>query len=72
MRRMLRLLAWQDPAVVFGPNGEYPGIWVESTTTGGIADKAGILPGDIIHEVETISDRHRRNNEGLLRHPERA
>ena len=41
-------------AVVFGPNGEYPGIWVESTTTGGIADKAGILPGDIIHEVETI------------------
>jgi len=41
-------------AVVFGPNGEYPGIWVESTTTGGVADKAGILPGDIIHEVETI------------------
>ncbi len=41
-------------AIVFGPNGEYPGIWVESTTTGGVADKAGILPGDIIHEVETI------------------
>lgn len=41
-------------AIVFGPNGEYPGIWVESTTTGGIADKAGIKPGDIIHEVETI------------------
>ena len=41
-------------AIVFGPNGEYPGIWVESTTTGGIADKAGIQPGDIIHEVETI------------------
>jgi S1-C subfamily serine protease len=41
-------------AIVFGPNGEYPGIWVESTTTGGIADKAGINPGDIIHEVETI------------------
>lgn len=41
-------------AVVFGPDGEYPGIWVESTTTGGIADKAGIRPGDIIHEVETI------------------
>ncbi len=41
-------------AIVFGPNGEYPGIWVESTTTGGIADKAGIEPGDIIHEVETI------------------
>ena len=41
-------------AIVFGPNGEYPGIWVESTTTGGIADNAGIKPGDIIHEVETI------------------
>ena len=41
-------------AVVFGPASEYPGIWVESTTTGGVADKAGILPGDIIHEMETI------------------
>lgn len=41
-------------AIVFGPNQEYPGIWVESTTTGGAADKAGIKPGDIIHEVETI------------------
>lgn len=41
-------------AIVFGPNGEYPGIWVESTTTGGIADKAGVEPGDIIHEVEDI------------------
>ncbi len=41
-------------AIVFGPNGEYPGIWAESTTTGGVADKAGIKPGDIIHEVETI------------------
>jgi hypothetical protein len=41
-------------AIVFGPNGEYPGIWVESTTTGGVADEAGIKPGDIIHEVETI------------------
>lgn len=41
-------------AVVFGPNQEYPGIWVESVTTGGTIDKAGILPGDIIHEVEGI------------------
>jgi S1-C subfamily serine protease len=41
-------------AVTFGPNNEYPGIWVESTSTGGIADKGGIKPGDIIHEVEDI------------------
>lgn len=41
-------------AIVFGPNQEYPGIWVNSVTTGGIADKAGIEPGDIIHEVEDI------------------
>ncbi|PKO05866.1 MAG: hypothetical protein CVU41_09585 [Chloroflexi bacterium HGW-Chloroflexi-3] len=41
-------------AIVFGPNSEYPGIWVNSVTTGGIADKAGIKPGDIIHEVEDI------------------
>lgn len=41
-------------AIVFGPNSEYPGIWVNSITTGGIADKAGIKPGDIIHEVEDI------------------
>ena len=38
-------------AIVFGPNSEYPGIWVNSVTTGSIADKAGIQPGDIIHEV---------------------
>jgi S1-C subfamily serine protease len=47
-------LGMSGSAIVFGPNGEYPGIWVESTTTGGIADKAGIEPGDIIHEVEDI------------------
>ena len=41
-------------AIVFGPNQEYPGIWVNSVTTGGIADKAGVKPGDIIHEVEDI------------------
>ncbi len=41
-------------AIVFGPNSEYPGIWVNSITTGSIADKAGIKPGDIIHEVEDI------------------
>ncbi len=41
-------------AIVFGPNQEYPGIWVNSVTTGGIADKAGVEPGDIIHEVEDI------------------
>ncbi len=41
-------------AIVFGPNQEYPGIWVNSVTTGGIADKTGIRPGDIIHEVEEI------------------
>lgn len=41
-------------AIVFGPNSEYPGIWVNSVTTGSIADKAGIQPGDIIHEVEDI------------------
>jgi len=41
-------------AVVFGPNQEYPGIWVQSTTTGSAIDKSGILPGDIIYEVEGI------------------
>ena len=41
-------------AIVFGPDGEYPGVWVQSITTGSIADKAGIEPGDIIHEVENI------------------
>ena len=41
-------------AIVFGPNSEYPGIWVNSVTTGSIAEKAGIQPGDIIHEVEDI------------------
>jgi S1-C subfamily serine protease len=41
-------------AVTFGPNNEYPGIWVESTATGSIADKVGVEPGDIIHEIEDI------------------
>ncbi len=41
-------------AVTFGPNNEYPGIWVESTATGSVADKAGVEPGDIIHEIEDI------------------
>lgn len=41
-------------AVVFGPNQEYPGIWVQSTTTGSVIDKSGIMPGDIIYEVEGI------------------
>jgi len=41
-------------AVQFGPNQEYPGIWVESIKTGSIVDKAGVKPGDIIHEVEGI------------------
>ncbi len=47
-------LGLSGSAIVFGPDGEYPGIWVESTTTGGVADKAGVEPGDIIHEVEDI------------------
>ena len=47
-------LGMDGQAIVFGPNGEYPGIWVQSISTGGIADKAGIEPGDIIHEVENI------------------
>ena len=53
-RQNVASLGLSGSAIVFGPDGEYPGIWVESTTTGGIADKAGIEPGDIIHEVEDI------------------
>ncbi|MBE0686615.1 MAG: protein kinase [Anaerolineaceae bacterium] len=41
-------------AILFGPNGEYPGIWVNSVTTGGIAHQAGIKPGDIINKVEYL------------------
>ena len=47
-------LGMDGQAIVFGPEGEYPGVWVQSITTGSIADKAGIEPGDIIHEVENI------------------
>jgi len=47
-------LGMDGQAIVFGPDGEYPGVWVQSITTGSIADKAGIEPGDIIHEVENI------------------
>jgi S1-C subfamily serine protease len=53
-RKNVASLGMDGTAIVFGPNSEYPGIWVYSTTTGGIADKAGIKPGDIIHEVEDI------------------
>ncbi|MAT45382.1 MAG: hypothetical protein CL609_23890 [Anaerolineaceae bacterium] len=53
-RQNLASLGLSGSAIVFGPDGEYPGIWVESTTTGGIADEVGIEPGDIIHEVEDI------------------
>lgn len=53
-RQNVASLGMSGSAIVFGPDGEYPGIWVESTTTDGIADKAGIEPGDIIHEVEDI------------------
>jgi len=53
-RQNVASLGMSGKAIVFGPNGEYPGIWVESTTTGGVVDKAGIEPGDIIHEVEDI------------------
>jgi hypothetical protein len=53
-RNNVASLGMDGTAIVFGPNSEYPGIWVYSITTGGIADKAGIKPGDIIHEVEDI------------------
>jgi S1-C subfamily serine protease len=53
-RKNVASLGLDGQAIVFGPDGEYPGIWVQSITTGGIADKAGIEPGDIIHEVENI------------------
>lgn len=53
-RQNVASLGLDGYAIVFGPNSEYPGIWVNSVTTGGIADKAGIKPGDIIHEVEDI------------------
>lgn len=53
-RQNVASIGLDGTAIVFGPNSEYPGIWVTSVTTGGIADKAGIKPGDIIHEVEDI------------------
>ena len=53
-RQNVASLGLDGLAIVFGPNSEYPGIWVNSITTGSIADKAGIKPGDIIHEVEDI------------------
>ncbi|PKO08256.1 MAG: hypothetical protein CVU40_16510 [Chloroflexi bacterium HGW-Chloroflexi-2] len=53
-RQNVASLGLDGIAIVFGPNSEYPGIWVNSVTTGSVADKAGIKPGDIIHEVEDI------------------
>ncbi len=53
-RQNVASLGLDGIAIVFGPNSEYPGIWVNSITTGSVADKAGIKPGDIIHEVEDI------------------
>lgn len=41
-------------AISFGPNSEYPGIWVYSVESGSLADKAGVEAGDIILEMEKI------------------
>jgi len=41
-------------AIAFGPNSEYPGIWVYSVESGSLADKAGVEAGDIILEMEKI------------------
>lgn len=41
-------------AIAFGPNSEYPGIWVYSVESGSPADKAGVEGGDIILEMENI------------------
>ena len=41
-------------AISFGPNNEYPGIWVYSVESGSAADKAGVEAGDIILEMENI------------------
>ncbi len=41
-------------AFVFGPNSEYPGIWVYSVKSGSPADKAGVKAGDILLEIESI------------------
>lgn len=41
-------------AITFGPNDEYPGIWVYSVKSGSPAQKAGVEGGDIILEMENI------------------
>ena len=41
-------------AIVFGPNNEYPGIWVYSVESGSTAEKSGVKAGDIIVEMENI------------------
>jgi S1-C subfamily serine protease len=41
-------------AISFGPNNEYPGIWVYSVESGSPADKSGVKAGDIILEMENI------------------
>ncbi len=41
-------------AFSFGPNAEYPGIWVYSVESGSPADTSGVKAGDIIVEMESI------------------